>query len=95
MVLQNCFMLISTELFTTPGLYALLLRANGAVIAPNIIQSLFPGDIHNAMVTTIALFYASQGITIPMAKDAAAYALEWIQSFHSSDVDTGIEIHAM
>ena len=75
-VLRNHFMLIPTELFATPGLYALLLGANGAVITPNVVQSLFPSDIHNATVTTIALFYASQGITIPMAKDAAAYALE-------------------
>ena len=47
------------------------------------------------MATTIALFYASQGIIIPMAEDTAAYALEWICSFHSADVDTGIEIHTM
>ncbi|KAE9406807.1 hypothetical protein BT96DRAFT_987076 [Gymnopus androsaceus JB14] len=83
---RNRFMLLSTELFATPGLYAQLIASTGSTIASGVTVSRFPApDVCNAMLNSVAAFYASQGITILMGEDTSVFALEWITTFHSRD----------
>ncbi|KAE9387837.1 hypothetical protein BT96DRAFT_1004755 [Gymnopus androsaceus JB14] len=61
---QKRFLLLSAELFATPGLYASLIMSTGATVAPEITVSTFPDDTRNATLEDVARFYASQGITL-------------------------------
>ncbi|KAE9388760.1 hypothetical protein BT96DRAFT_1003895 [Gymnopus androsaceus JB14] len=70
---QNCFLLLSAELFATPGL------------CPEITVSIFPDDTRNATLEDVARFYASQGITVLMGEDTAVFALTWIIAFRPSN----------
>ncbi|KAE9390230.1 hypothetical protein BT96DRAFT_946279 [Gymnopus androsaceus JB14] len=82
---RNCFLLLSAELFATPGLYASLIMSTGATVAPEITVSTFPDDTRNATLEDVARFYASQGITVLMGEDTAVFALTWIIAFRPSD----------
>ncbi|KAE9384330.1 hypothetical protein BT96DRAFT_1008185 [Gymnopus androsaceus JB14] len=82
---RNRFLLLSAELFATPGLYALLIMSTGATVAPEITVSTFLDDTRNATLEDVARFYASQGITVLMGEDTAVFALTWITAFRPSD----------
>lgn len=45
----------------------------------------FPGNVNTATLDDAARFYASQGVTVLMAEDAAMYAYDWLATVGSVD----------
>ncbi|KAE9388433.1 hypothetical protein BT96DRAFT_1004193 [Gymnopus androsaceus JB14] len=93
-VKQNRFTLQTAELFTTPGLYASITGCDETNIVSNISTSPYTGEIDNATLNDVALFYASQGITIEMGKDITVFAFQWLTMFHTMDPSLGCELRA-
>ncbi|KAE9391562.1 hypothetical protein BT96DRAFT_1001218 [Gymnopus androsaceus JB14] len=92
----NRFLFLSTELFATPGLYASLIESTGLTVASEVmVERFLASDSQNAILDSVAAFYASQGVTILMGEDTAVFALEWITAFHSKDSLTTNEARAM
>ncbi|KAE9400152.1 hypothetical protein BT96DRAFT_938915 [Gymnopus androsaceus JB14] len=52
-------------------------------------------ETQNAILGSVAVFYASQGITVAMAEDAATFAIEWLAGFHSMDSLLTNKAHAV
>ncbi|KAE9404730.1 hypothetical protein BT96DRAFT_989041 [Gymnopus androsaceus JB14] len=88
------FLLISTELFATPGLYESLTASS--TVASEVTTSRYPDtETRNATLGSVAAFYASQGITVAMAEDTAIFAIEWLTGFRSTDSLLTNEAHAV
>jgi hypothetical protein len=84
-VKRHRFTLRTAELFTTPGLYTSITGCDETNIVSNISTSPYTGDIDNATLHDVALFYASQGITIETGKDITVFALQWLTMFRTMD----------
>ncbi|KAE9394658.1 hypothetical protein BT96DRAFT_998354 [Gymnopus androsaceus JB14] len=88
------FLLISTELFATPGLYESLTASS--TVASEVTTSRYPDtETRNTTLGSVVVFYASQGITVAMAEDAAIFAIEWLTGFRSTDSLLTNEAHAV
>ncbi|KAE9396315.1 hypothetical protein BT96DRAFT_996810 [Gymnopus androsaceus JB14] len=91
---QTHFLLISTELFATPGLYESLTASS--TVASEVTTSRYPDtETRNATLGSVAAFYASQGITVAMAEDTAIFAIEWLTGFRSTNSLLTNKAHAV
>lgn len=82
---RSRYLTLAAELLATPGLYSDSLQALG-IVPSNLPQtSPLPGNIESTSLSDLARFYASQGISIEMADDAALYAFDWLSSAKANE----------
>lgn len=85
MLARTKFLILASELFATPGLYSTTLQQSGVSVASRLQVNPFAGDLDTCTINDLARFFASQGVTVLAAEDAAMYAYDWLSTASTTD----------